>query len=58
MSLYSVKRDLVKLKDKTEYHSRKQDGAGWEDIPLFGCPIEEDVFITVGRGGICSYLGI
>ena len=57
MSLYSVKRDLVKLKDKTECHSMKQDGAGWEDIPLFGCSREEAVFITVGRGGDLLILG-
>ena len=32
-------------------HSREQDSAGWEGIPMYTCLEEEAVFIIVGRGG-------
>ena len=45
MSLYSVKRELVKLKDKNK---TVQIGTG---SPVYDCSREDSVFIIVGRGG-------
>ena len=38
-------------------HGRKQESAGWEGISVYDCSREEEVFIIVGRGGNCLYLG-
>ena len=41
-------------------HSREQDSAGWEGIPMYNCSGDEIVYIIVYRGGvlfICQRVG-